>query len=74
MKKTNDEITSISKRLDAIISILLNQSRVDSENMKEKIARLIKLGFENQEIADILNTTLGLVIKERSLLKKVNKK
>ena len=68
MVKKDSEI--ISKKLDAIISILMNQTKIQEENSREKISRLIKLGFENNEIADILGTTYNMVGKERSVLKK----
>ena len=66
---TNEEIIAVGRKLDALIAILLNQNKIEGETSKVKIALLIRLGFENQEIADILDTTLGLVSKERSLLK-----
>jgi hypothetical protein len=68
MIKKESEV--ISKKLDAIISILMNQTKIQEENSRDKITRLIKLGFENNEIADILGTTYSVVGKERSLLKK----
>lgn len=68
MVKKDTEI--ISKKLDAIIAILMNQTKIQEENSKEKIARLIKLGFDNSEIANILGTTYNVVGKERSLQKK----
>ena len=67
-------IKEIDKRLDTIISILLNSTKIQEETTKEKIARLVTLGFENQEIANILNISLGFVAKERSLFKKVSRK
>ncbi len=64
------EAEIISRKLDAMISILMNQTKIQEENSREKIVRLIKLGFENNEIAKILGTTYNVVGKERSLLKK----
>lgn len=71
MVKKETEI--ISRKLDAIISILMNQTKIQEENSKEKITRLIKLGFENNEIANILGTTYNVIGKERSLQKKRSK-
>lgn len=68
MVKKDSEI--ISRKLDTIISILMNQTKIQEENLREKIIRLIKLGFENNEISDILGTSYSIVGKERSLLKK----
>jgi len=64
------DVEILSKKLNAILGVLMNQTTIQEETTKEKIARLVKLEFENQEIADILGTTSGLVAKERSLLKK----
>lgn len=71
---TNDEIATINKKLNALIAVMLNQNKLEGETSKEKVALLIRLDFDNQEIATILNTTVGLVSKERSLLKKRDKK
>lgn len=72
MIKKDTEI--ISKKLDAIIAILMNQTKIQEENSREKISRLIKLGLDNDEISKILNTTYGVVAKERSLQKRGIKK
>lgn len=69
----NNEISALARRLDVIISILLNPTKIQESDLKFKIALLDKLGFDNNEIAAILNTTYGLVAKEKSLLKKVKK-
>ena len=68
MVKKDTEI--IGKKLDAIIAILMNQTKIQEENSREKIARLVKLDFDNSEIASILGTTYNVVGKERSLQKK----
>jgi len=70
----NAEISPINKKLDALIAIMLNQTKIEGETSREKITLLIRLDFENQEIANILNSTVGLIAKERSLLKKRKKK
>lgn len=69
----NNDMTSLTRRLDAIISILCNPTKIQEADLKDKIALLSNLGFENNEIASILNTTYSLVAKEKSLLKKVKK-
>jgi len=64
----------ISKKLDAILAILVNHTKIQEETSKEKIHRLIKLGFDdNNEIANIVGSTSGVVAKERYLLKKRKK-
>lgn len=69
----NDKTTGINKRLDAIISILLNPSKFQESTLKEKIVHLDSLKFDNSEIANLLNTTESLVAKEKSLAKKGKK-
>jgi hypothetical protein len=66
----NDSVISINKRLDAIISILLNPAKFQESTLKEKIVYLNSLKFDNYEIANLLNTTESLVAKEKSLAKK----
>ena len=59
-KKNNDSQNSenkIEKRLDAIISILLD-SEISKETQAKKIDYLSKLSFSNPEIAILLNTSL----------------
>ena len=69
MVKKDTEI--ISNKLDAILAILMDQTKIQEETSKEKIHRLIKLGFDdNNEVANIVGTTAGVIAKERYLLKK----
>lgn len=69
----NNDMATLSRRLDVIISILFNPTKVQEADLKDKIALLANFGFENNEIATILNTTYSLVAKEKSVLKKVKK-
>lgn len=69
----NNDIAALSRRLDVIISILFNPTKIQESDLKDKIALLANLGFENNEIATMLNTTYSLVAKEKSLQKKVKK-
>lgn len=69
----NAIINSINKRLDAIISILLNPVKFQEYTLKEKIVHLDSLKFDYLEIAKILNTTESLVAKEKSLAKRGKK-
>ena len=73
LPKSNDDVNSINKRLDAIIGILLNQVKFQESTLKEKIIHLDSLKFDNSEIANILNTTESLVAKEKSLAKRGKK-
>jgi len=64
MSSNSEESSSnneIVKRLDAIISLLLNQEEIQKFKQTEKIEYLTKIKFKNPEIASILNTTLKTV-------------
>ena len=66
-KKADDDQDQkeITKRLDAIISILLNHEEIQKQNQLEKIKYLTSLKFTNPEIAHILNTTKGTVESQK---------
>lgn len=55
----------IVKRLDAIISILLNSTIINDYNQLKKIEYLTKLNFSNDEIAKILSTTKGTIESQK---------
>ena len=59
-----DKMDDVNKRLETIIGILLNQSKFQTMTLGEKINYLSIQEYENQEIAQILNTTPNLVSKE----------
>ena len=59
----------INKRLETIIGVLLDQTKIKM-TQGEKINYLSKQGYENREIAKILNTTPNLVSKEKSIANK----
>jgi len=69
----NEKNHDINKRLETIIGILLNQSKIQNKSMGGKITYLSSQGYENQEIADMLDTTYNTVAKEKSKAKKVKK-
>ena len=69
--KSNNIDEDIKKRLETIIGILLNQSKIQQSTMVEKIMYLSSLKYENQEIASMLGTTYSMVAKEKSKAKKV---
>lgn len=74
MSKNSEE--DIIKRLDAIISILLNNEINNSTQLK-KIEHLTKMSFNNDEIARILSTTKGSIEAQKykkPKAKKVSKK
>ncbi len=69
----DNDVTSINKRLDAIISILLNPTKFQESSNREKIYQLSSLDFNYNEVAKLLNISPGLVAKEKSVLKKEKK-
>ena len=60
MNENNNSEENIIKRLDTIISILLNNEMNNSTQLK-KIEHLTKMSFSNEEIARILSTTKGTI-------------
>jgi len=74
MKKSgNTKDDDIKKRLETIISILLNQS-IQQSTLTTKIKHLDSLGYENQEIANMLGTTYSMVAKVKSKSKNPKEK
>jgi len=72
-KPSNTENDDIKKRLETIISILLNQS-IQQSTLTAKIKYLDSLGYDNQEIANMLGTTYNMVAKVKSKSKKPKEK
>jgi len=75
MNKNSEQSNSeenIVKRLDALISILLNTEINQSPALK-KIEYLTKLSFTNDEIAKILSTTKKSVEAQKYKKPKVKK-
>ena len=61
--------------MNVVINLMmdLNENLGKKMSLKEKISYLVRNGLEdNKEIARILNTTEGMVSKEKSLMKKKN--
>lgn len=69
---SNSQHSDINKRLETIIWILLNP-KIQNKTMADKIIYLASQGYENQQIANILDTTPNTVAKEKSKAKKVKK-
>lgn len=59
-KSKNSSNINIEKRLDTIISLLLNPA-LSEDTDSNKIEYLTKMSFSNDEIAQILNTTKNSV-------------
>ncbi|MGI0045897.1 MAG: hypothetical protein ACREBB_01730 [Nitrosotalea sp.] len=72
-KEGNNTNDDVKKRLETMIGILLNQTKIQETTLGEKITYLSSQGYENQEIANMLGTTYSMVAKEKSKAKKVKK-
>jgi len=68
--KSNKENEDINKRLETVIGILLNQSKIQQWSLGDKIRHLSPMGYDNNDIAKTLDTSYGMVAKEKSKGKK----
>jgi len=68
-------LEAIKKRLEVIISLLLEERSENSRNfsLRSQIVLLNSFGLRSKEIAEILRTTNNYVSKEISGLRKVKK-
>ncbi len=55
------KIEDVTKRLDVIIAILMDQDKIKGYNQTKKIEYLTNLKFSNPEIAKVLGTSLKSV-------------
>ena len=60
----------LRKRLDAIILLLIEQSSGGSDSTTKKIERLMELGFNASEVAEIIGKKLNYVTAVTSGKKK----
>lgn len=76
MTKENSEmnIDEVTKRLDIIIYLLLEQKRQAGMSNRDIIKELTNLGLKDWEIAKILGKTRSYVSSEVTQIKKPNKK
>jgi hypothetical protein len=70
-RNASDE--GVERRLDAIINILLRQTRLQEESARDHIALLHSQGFSDIEIARILGRTRGYVSGERVKMRTAQK-
>jgi hypothetical protein len=57
----NGQETDVVRRLNALLSVLINQAQFQEYTQAQKIKYLSAFNFSNPEIASILNTTLKTV-------------
>lgn len=69
MENNNDILQQISKKLSILIALAL-QGEKDAVGVKENVARLIRFGLTDSEIAEILGTTSGTVSVAKARIKK----
>lgn len=76
MRKENTEtnMEEVTKRLDVIIYLLLEQKRQGGTSRRDIIEQLTDLGLKDSEIARILGKTRSYVSSEVTLIKKTKKK
>lgn len=74
MQEQIEMLKSINKRLEVIISLMLQQNlsnkKQEEPSMREQIKTLDSLGLTPTEIAKTLNRNSGYINKELSILKK----
>lgn len=73
MENNNDILQQISKKLSILIALAL-QGEKDTVEVKENVARLIRFGLTDSEIAEILGTTPGTVSVVKARIKKAGSK
>ena len=56
-----DGLREISRRLDAVIYLLMNLKRFESISAEDRILELRTLGFSDTEVARIIGRTRGYV-------------
>lgn len=71
--ENNDILQQISKKLSILIALTLQGER-DAVEVKENVARLVRFGLMDSEIADILGTTSGTVSVTKARIKKAKGK
>lgn len=74
MAEEKTDLSSLDRKLSAIISLLVKIANSGSEvSLKEQIRTLAACGLTSTEIAGILGKKVGYVSKELSELKKIRK-
>ena len=73
MENNNNILQQISKKLSILIALAL-QGEKDAVGVKENVARLIRFGLTDSEIAEILGTTSGTVSVAKARIKKAGSK
>lgn len=72
MENTNTILKDISKKLSILIALSL-QGEKNTVEVKDNVARLIRFGLTDNEIAEILGTTAGTISVTKVRLKKAKK-
>ncbi|MCD4753269.1 MAG: hypothetical protein K8R40_09380 [Anaerolineaceae bacterium] len=73
MTNNNNDLANISNYLGQLVKMnaynLVNNSNWEDKPNREKIDLLNKIGFSNEDIAELIGTTVGTVRKEISIRK-----
>jgi DNA-binding CsgD family transcriptional regulator len=68
-KDEKNDVTAITRRLDAIIHILIKHTQIQDMTARDQIILLRSIGLKDTEIASILGKTRGYVSSELSKAK-----
>jgi DNA-binding CsgD family transcriptional regulator len=68
-KGEKTDVTAITRRLDAIIHILIKHTQIQEMTARDQIILLRSVGLKDAEIASILGKTRGYVSSEVSKVK-----
>jgi CRP-like cAMP-binding protein len=70
MSEEIEYLQSIDRRLKWILYLQVKDHFDEELTVKEKVKELNKMGFSNQEMAEVIGTTKNTVSKEKSILRK----
>lgn len=73
MENNTNILHQISKKLSILIALAL-QGEKNAVGVKENVARLVRFGLTDSEIAEILGTTSGTVSVAKVRIKKAKTK
>ena len=71
--KDQELLEQISKKLSALLELSMTKD-VNKLGTEDRVRMLVRIGFRNQDIADILGTTRQTIEVLKSRIKKSNKK
>lgn len=70
MSEEIELLRSIDQRLKWILQLQVKEHFDEDLTVKQQVRELNKMGFSNQEMAEVIGTTKNTVSKEKSILRK----